>query len=314
VATANFDPINESRNRMPPAIHTKGLTKAYQPSIGVFDVSMLVPTQSVFAFLGPNGAGKTTTIRMLLGLITPDAGEIEIHGVSIKDRWRALAQVGSMVESPALYPNLTAVENLQITQCLMKLKRSAIDDVLAIVGLLPDKDRLVSQYSLGMRQRLAIAQAMITRPKLLILDEPSNGLDPAGMVEIRTMIQSLVAQEGVTVFLSSHMLEDVEKIATHVAVLAHGQMRMNGLMEELKQKHLVIQCSLPEQASVLLVSHAEALLVRADHQLVLTDPSMASHEINRLLVNAGHDVSMIGWEHSRLESVFLSMTANEEVR
>jgi ABC-2 type transport system ATP-binding protein len=133
------------------------------------------------------------------------------------------------------------------------------------------------------------------------------------MAEVRTMIQSLVAQEGVTVFLSSHMLEDVEKIATHVAVLARGQMRMNGLMEELKQKRLVIQCSLPEQASALLAAHAGNLQLRAGGQVALTEPSIAPHEINKLLVNAGHEVSMLSWEHSRLESVFLSMTASEEV-
>ncbi len=296
---------------MSPAIQTTGLTKAYLPNIGVFDVSLLVPTQSVFAFLGPNGAGKTTTIRMLLGLIAPDAGEIEIHGVSIKDRRLALTKVGAMVESPALYPNLTAVENLQITQRLMQLERGAIDDALALVDLRQDKDRLVSQYSLGMRQRLAIAQAMIARPKLLILDEPSNGLDPAGMVEVRSMIQSLVAQEGVTVFLSSHLLEDVEKIATHVAVLAQGKLRMNGLMEELKQKRLVIGCSLPDAARVLLESRVEAVKIRDDGQLEVTAPAIASHEITKLLVNAGHEVSNIGWEHSRLESTFLSMTQGE---
>lgn len=298
---------------MHPAIRMTGLTKTYQPGIGVFDVSMLVPAQSVFAFLGPNGAGKTTTIRMLLGLVSPDAGEIEIHGVSIKDRRRTLAQVGSMVESPALYPHLTASENLQITRCLMKLKHGAIEDALAIVGLLSDKNRLVSQYSLGMRQRLAIAQALITRPKLLILDEPSNGLDPAGMAEVRGMIRSLVAQEGFTVFLSSHMLEDVEKIATHVAVLVRGRMRMNGLIEDLQQKRLVIQCSLPQQASALLAPHAANLQMGNDGQLALTEPAIASHEITKLLVNAGHEVSTIGWEHSRLESAFLSMTTCEEV-
>lgn len=295
---------------MSPAISTHNLTKTYQPGIGVFDVSMAVPSQSIFAFLGPNGAGKTTTIRMLLGLVSPDSGECELQGISISDRQRALSRVGSMVESPALYPNLTAVENLEITQCLLGLKRTAIDDALSVVGLLSDKNRLVKQYSLGMRQRLAIAQAVIARPALLILDEPSNGLDPAGMAEIRALIHSFVKQDGVTVFLSSHMLEEVEKIATHVAVLARGRMQMSGPLADLQQKRLFVECSLPEEAALLLGAVSEGVHTEADGRITVRKPAFAVHQITKLLVDGGHEVSAIGWEHSRLETVFMSMTSD----
>jgi ABC-2 type transport system ATP-binding protein len=293
------------------AISTTALTKAYQPGIGVFDLDLSVPRQSVLAFLGPNGAGTTTTIRMLLGLISPDAGSVCIEGIELAaQRTRALARVGSMIESPALYPHLTAVENLRITQLMLDLKPAAIDRALAIVGLSADRHRQVRTYSLGMRQRLAIAQAMLPEPTLLILDEPSNGLDPAGMAAIRDMIRTMVEQEGLTVFLSSHLLEDVEKVATHVGMLAGGRLRMSGLMSELRKQRLVVHCSGAEQATALLAPHAERVEPLPDGGLALTAPSLAAHRINRLLVEAGHEVSSLGAQANRLEDTFLAMTAD----
>ena len=207
---------------MTAAIQTRALSRLFPGGHGVHDLALSVPAGSIYGFLGPNGAGKTTTIRLLLGLLQPQAGEVALFGHDLRtQRAKALAQVGALVESPALYGHLTGRDNLEVTRRLLALPRPRIDTVLERVGLLNDGHRRVREYSLGMRQRLAIAQAMLSSPRLLVLDEPGNGLDPAGILDMRHLLRGLAA-EGITVFVSSHQLGEVEQVATHVGVLRAG--------------------------------------------------------------------------------------------
>lgn len=189
------------------AIETRALTRRFASGHGVQTLDLAVPAGSVYGFLGPNGAGKTTTIRLLLSLLHPDAGEIRLFGEPLTRQSRApLRDVGSMVESPSLYPHLSGYENLEVTRRLLGLPAKRIDEVLHIVGLERDGHRRVRVYSLGMRQRLGIALALLGKPRLLVLDEPSNGLDPAGIIELRTLLQQMARELDITVFVSSPCL------------------------------------------------------------------------------------------------------------
>lgn len=201
-------------------------------------LNLQVPAQSVFAFLGNNGAGKSTTIRMLTGLLDADCGQVHVLGLDIRhQRQQILRQIGALVESPALYPNLTGEECLTIACALKQVNRRDIDRVLDIVGLSFAKRRKIAHFSLGMKQRLAIAISLVGSPRLLILDEPTNGLDPQGMQDIRQLIKSLPEQQACTVFVSSHLLDEVEKMATHVALLHDGQVIAQQQLATFAQSH-----------------------------------------------------------------------------
>ena len=218
------------------AIETKNLTRTFNNKTAVDSIDLRVPTGSIYGFLGPNGAEKTTTIRMLLGLIKPSAGEICILGKSrAEQRQNILGEIGALVELPSLYPHLTGWENLQITALLRNVSKERIDEVLGTVGLQEARDKKVKEYSLGMKQRLGLAQALLSSPKLLILDEPTNGLDPAGIREMRELIIALPKQFGTTVFLSSHLLHEVERVATHIGVLHHGKLIFQGPIGEFRK-------------------------------------------------------------------------------
>ena len=223
----------------------------------VDDLSLHIPRGSIYAFLGPNGAGKTTTIRMLLGLTRPDRGEIRIfdQAVDHRNRRAILRRIGSLVEEPSLYPHLTGYENLQVAQELVSLDESRIGRVLRIVRLENDAQRLVKTYSQGMRQRLGVALALLAEPELLILDEPTNGLDPAGMIEMREMIRRMPGEHGITVFLSSHLLGEVEQMATHVGIIGRGRLLFEGTLESLQnlsRHHVLIETDSPAIASEIL--------------------------------------------------------------
>lgn len=220
------------------AIETRTLTRRFATGHGVEALDLAVPAGSVYGFLGPNGAGKTTTIRLLLGLLRADGGEIRLFGQPLTRQSRTpLRQVGSMVESPSLYPHLSGYENLEVTRRLLGLAPERIDAVLRIVGLERDAHRRVRVYSLGMRQRLGIALALLGEPRVLVLDEPSNGLDPAGIVELRTLLQRMAGELGITVFVSSHQLAEVELMASHVGVLHQGKLRFQGTPGELRERY-----------------------------------------------------------------------------
>ena len=199
-------------------------------------VSMQVPAGSIYGFLGPNGAGKTTTLRLILGLLRRQRGEIRIFGKRLDaDRLDILRRVGSLIESPSVYDHLTAAENLRLLQLMHRCPRARIGEVLERVGLAGTGRKRAKQFSLGMRQRLAIAAALLHRPSLLILDEPTNGLDPLGIIEIRKLLIDLNRHHGCTIVVSSHLLPEIEKIATHVGILGQGRLLFQGAVGELRQ-------------------------------------------------------------------------------
>lgn len=215
-------------------ITTEHLTKRYKNFTAVSDVSIHIRKGSIYGFLGPNGAGKSTTMKILLGLTPPSKGNFTIDGKKFpSDRLSILKEIGSFIESPSFYANLTGRENLNIIRIILGLPSQSVDDVLALVGLTEFGDRLVRKYSLGMKQRLGLASALIGRPPILILDEPTNGLDPSGIHEIRNLIKKLPALYDCTVFISSHMLSEIALIADDIGILNHGRLLFEGSMKEL---------------------------------------------------------------------------------
>ncbi len=216
-------------------IETQNLTKRYSGFTAVSELNLHVPKGTVYGFLGPNGAGKSTTMKMLLGLIRPTGGSFVIDGRRFPDdRTQILKEVGSFIEAPAFYGNLTGEENLEIIRKILGLPKASVSEALELVGLTDFRKRLARKYSLGMKQRLGLAGALIGRPPVLILDEPTNGLDPAGIHEIRTLIRSLPRQFDCTVFVSSHLLSEIELMADCVGILNHGRLLFEGTLQDLK--------------------------------------------------------------------------------
>lgn len=218
-------------------IKTNSLTKAYGKQICVNNLNMSVPENRVYGFLGPNGAGKSTTLKMLLGLVRPTKGEIDIFGkrVNSKNRIDILRNVGSLIESPSYYGHLTAKENLKIFATLLDVPKTNIDKVLEIVRLDKQQSKKASKFSLGMKQRLGLASALLSFPKLLILDEPTNGLDPAGIQEMRELIKALPKQYGMTVIVSSHLLSEIDQMAEDVGIIANGKLMYQGELNKLHE-------------------------------------------------------------------------------
>jgi ABC-type multidrug transport system ATPase subunit len=220
-------------------ITTKQLTKKYKSFVAVSDVSLNIRKGSIYGFLGPNGAGKSTTMKMLLGLTVPTKGSFTIDGKQFpNDRLSILKEVGSFIESPSFYANLTGKENLDIIRRILGLPQNTVEDALEIVGLSEFGGRLAKKYSLGMKQRLGLAGAMLGRPPILILDEPTNGLDPSGIYEIRNLIRTLPDLYDCTVLISSHMLSEIELIADDIGILNHGHLLFEGSLDELRQTAL----------------------------------------------------------------------------
>jgi len=217
-------------------ITTEQLTKKYKSFVAVNDVSLHIRKGSIYGFLGPNGAGKSTTMKMLLGLTAPTKGDFTIDGKQFPaDRISILKEIGSFIESPSFYANLTGKENLDIIRRILGLPQSAVEDALELVGLSEFGDRLAKKYSLGMKQRLGLAGALIGRPPILILDEPTNGLDPSGIHEIRNLIKSLPELYDCTVLISSHILSEIELMADDIGILNHGRLLFEGSLDELRQ-------------------------------------------------------------------------------
>ncbi|GAB7388282.1 ABC transporter ATP-binding protein [Bacillaceae bacterium] len=292
-------------------LETHRLTKRFRRFTAVKDLHLQVKKGEVYGFLGPNGAGKTTTIRMLLGLIAPSHGEIHIFGKNLqRNRMEILRKVGSLVETPSCYGHLTGEENLEITRRLRGVERREIDRVLKTVRLTGAKNKLVKHYSLGMKQRLGIAQALIGHPELLILDEPTNGLDPAGIQEIRELITSLPQQFGISVLVSSHILREVELIANRVGIIYNGQLLFQGDLEELRQrsrKGIRVEAKPSEQAYRFLKEQGFRV-ERDDAALIVDAPADLASVINRELVMKGFAVSHVSEQVKSLEDIFLEMT------
>ena len=227
------------------AIETLSLTKSYGDFTAVEDLELKVPAGKVYGFLGRNGSGKTTTIRMIMGLIKPNGGSVKIFGNEIsRNRAEYLAGIGAIIETPGFYGNLSAYENLEITAKMFKTEKNRINEVLEIVGLSNIGDKAVGKFSLGMKQRLGIANALVHSPRILILDEPTNGLDPAGIIEMRKLIRQLSGSMGITVFVSSHLLSEVQQIADYIGIIDSGHLLKQGGMELInsdEQSFLVVE-------------------------------------------------------------------------
>jgi len=295
------------------AIETTGLTRHFEEVAAVDAVDLAVPRGSVYGFLGPNGAGKSTTIRMLLGLLRPSAGSISIFGRPFpRHRQTQLRRVGAMVEAPSVYQHLTGRENLAVTARLRGgIDAAMIDRALDDVDLLHAADRCVRAYSLGMTQRLGIALALLDDPDLLILDEPTNGLDPAGMHDIRTLIRNLPEQAGVTVFLSSHLLDEVERVASHVGVIRSGRLIFQGSTDTLRNRRpaQVILKTNPLDMAARALTGAGMDVDRKEETLRVS-PGTESVAARCVAVLAAHDVDVFHVRVHRpsLEETFLALT------
>jgi ABC-2 type transport system ATP-binding protein len=297
-------------------IQTHDLTRRYKSLIAVNKLALKVPTGSVYGFLGPNGAGKTTTIRMLLGLITPDEGTVKLFGENIHSpsRLKLLRRVGALVEMPSLYLHLTGRENLEITRRLLDADKKHIDRVLSIVNLTADANRVTKGYSLGMKQRLGLALALLNEPDLLMLDEPTNGLDPAGIHEMRELIRSLPQQHGITVFISSHLLSEVEQVATHLGIVRKGTMIFQGTLEALQAQrptYLHIGARQPEAASTILQKSGWQVIAQNGHVDVKAASEADAATINTTLIKQGIDVYHLSLVQPSLETIFLQLTGEQ---
>jgi ABC-type multidrug transport system ATPase subunit len=294
-------------------ITTFGLTRYFGKLVAVDNLDLQVPRNSVYGFLGPNGAGKTTTIRMLLGLIRPDGGEVHLFGRALRqNRIDLLRQVGALVESPSLYPNLTGRENLEVTRRLLGAHGEQIDRVLHTVRLEDVADRRVGGYSSGMGQRLGLALALLREPELVILDEPTKGLDPAGMSEMRDLLHRLPGEYGATVFLSSHLLAEVEQAATHIGIIQDGRLRFQGTLEDLHaqmKEQVVLGVDQTEKASQLLRQTGWTVHCNGGNRLTIAANGHSDAAlINAQLVRAGLNVYHLKLEQPTLEDIFLTLT------
>ena len=301
---------------MQTVIETKALCKQYGPHTAVDHVELHVPQGCVYGFIGPNGAGKSTTMKMLLGLIHPTAGQVRLLGQELteKSRLPLLRQTGSLIESPAGYLHLTAQENLEIVADLKGVPHKDIGRVLDIVHLTQDRNRKVGQYSLGMKQRLGIAMALLGSPKLLILDEPTNGLDPAGIQEMRALIRNMPAATGATVLISSHLLGEMEQMVEQVGIIDHGHILFEGPLTEL-QRHsrgnVTLRLLDPAKAAPIL--RANGLTAHSDSCVVTLPPLQDAllADLVQKLAACGAGVVELTPHTKTLEEIFLSLTSEE---
>lgn len=296
-------------------IQTEHLTKTFKRHTAVDDVSLEVHAGEVFGFLGPNGAGKTTTIAMLLGLIKPTSGRAIIMGHDIQQEPEAaLRRVGAMIEQPAFYPYLNGYDNLRVLALADNIPTKRIDAVLEMVELQQRARDRFSAYSQGMKQRLAIAATLLADPQVIMLDEPTNGLDPAGMVEIRDLIRAL-SQQGHTIFLSSHLLHEVEQICQRVAILKQGRVLAQGHVQALLRRGQGVRVRLASDTARALellrsVEWVGDIEQQGDDTLIIDVPSSRAPEINALLARQDVLIAEIGTHEESLEEFFLEVTGD----
>lgn len=301
------------------AIETRSLSRYYGAVVAVNNLNLTVPNGSVFGFLGPNGAGKTTTIRMLLSLIRPDSGSIILNNNPLtKNRKNALARVGAIVETPTLYANLTGWENLRSASLLINSPTKDIDRALDIVGLSQVANKRVGHYSLGMRQRLALARALLGDPNLLILDEPVNGLDPSGISEMRSLIRSLPKEYGATVLLSSHILSEVEQIADYCALINRGETIFQGRLKDLiADAKATLSIASDDPENTVLFLRSKGLAAEINDDFIQAPASYSRQQCAELLSQLnrdGHQISHFELKRPSLESLFLQMTSDRKER
>jgi ABC-type multidrug transport system ATPase subunit len=296
------------------AIETRNLNYHFGNQKVIDSLSLQVEKGSIYGFLGPNGAGKTTTIKVLLNLLKSPAGTVFIFGKDINtNRIASLKKMGALVEQPAIYAHLSGKENLYNRCILLGIKRSRAMDMLQLVGLTDAADKKAGKYSLGMKQRLGIALALLSNPELLLLDEPTNGLDPNGIIEIRNLMTELVSKHEKTILVSSHLLSEIEKTATHVGIINKGKLLFQGTINELQNLNtatLQIQVFPLEKAANLLVAAGYTLAASQDPNALELPYISAdvSGQINTLLVQNGCTVSTVCKVKKDLEHLFLDIT------
>lgn len=298
-------------------LQTQHLTHYYSTSEKVLNqINLQVPRGSIYGYLGPNGAGKTTTLRLVLGLLRVQEGEVFIFDKPFNQhRLELLKSIGSMIESPSLYGHLTAYENLDLLQRIYKCPKARIAEVLSLVGLANTGSKKASQFSLGMRQRLGIAIALLHNPSFLILDEPTNGLDPNGMIEVRELLKKLNREQRITILISSHLLSEIEKMVTHVGIVHKGSMLFQSTLEELKTRQL-------QSSSIELeTSNAEAAVqiakefnihpeIRHEKIVLPVVSKKIVARLNQQLVQQGIDVYAINIVKNDLETIFMDVINN----
>ena len=294
-------------------IDTTGLTFNFGKQTVVKSLSLQVPEGSIYGFLGPNGAGKTTTIKLLMNLLQVQEGSIHIFGKELKsNRIEILSQIGSLIEQPAIYAHLTGKENLLNRALLLQIPRNRVDEMLDLVHLTQAANKKAGQYSLGMKQRLGIALALLADPKLLILDEPTNGLDPNGIIEVRELLIRLVKEHGKTVFVSSHLLLEVERMATHVGIINFGELLFQGSISELQSlSKPLVQIEIndtADAANFLKRNNYEVSDADSEYIYVPYSGKQQMAEINALLNQKGYMVYSINKQQKDLEKLFLSIT------
>lgn len=296
-------------------IETKNLSKKFGSRRVVNHVDLQVKKGEIYGFLGPNGAGKTTTIRMLLGLARPTQGSIQIFGKDIrKDKLSILKKVGSLVEYPSYYGHLTAYENLEAVRILLDAPKSRIEEVLSIVRLTKDAKRPVKGFSLGMKQRLGIATALLGNPELLILDEPTNGLDPSGIIEIRELIKSLPKEHGITIVISSHLLSEIDQMATQVGIISKGQMIFQDSITALRAQStskIKVTVNDGESAWKTLLTHGYKTDFIQDKLVIENCADQNVAEIVKSLVQNDYSIYRVEEERKSLEEIFLELTGQE---
>jgi ABC-2 type transport system ATP-binding protein len=279
------------------------------------EIDLEVPEGAIFGFLGPNGAGKSTVLRLLLGLLRLQQGSVSIFGKRFEThRIEVLRKVGSLIETPSLYDHLTARENLVLHADVRRVPRAWVDDTLGLVGLRDTAKKRVAQFSLGMKQRLGIAIAVLHRPKLLVLDEPTNGLDPNGTIEMRELLQRLHRERETTILVSSHVLAEVERLATHIGILANGRLRFQGTLDGLREMHgagarVALRTDDDERALGVLADEIPAAARDGERIALppLTPDALA--RINRRLVERGIGVHELARSERDLESIFMELVA-----
>ena len=294
-------------------VETHDLCKQYGNALRVAHLDLDVPEGCIYGFLGPNGAGKTTTLKMLLGLVRPTAGSIQVLGKRMEsaNRLAILRQVGSLIESPSYYGHLTGEENLQIVQTLRNVPEKNIREVLQIVRLDGQRGKKVAHYSLGMKQRLGLAAALLGFPRLLILDEPTNGLDPAGIQEMRELICSLPERFGMTVVVSSHLLSEIDQMADHVAIIREGELVFQDTLEALhgrSRHHLALRTTNNAMARAILQEKSMPCQEEDGYLILPILSDEIAGQLTRLLGARGLGVIRMEERQKSLEDIFLELT------
>ena len=306
--------VSRMRHRGDVIVQATGLTKRYGSFVAVEDVTFEVRRGDVFGFLGPNGSGKSTTISMLLGLIEPTSGSVSLFGTGSEQQLAELARVGAIIESPAFYPFMSGRANLRaLAELRPGVTRQRVDEVLEIVGLTEAADKKYSTYSLGMKQRLGIGWTLLHDPEVLMLDEPTNGLDPAGIQEIRHLILQL-ADSGKTIFISSHLLNEIEQVCDVVTIIQRGRIITSGTVAELLTQNDRLLLDVSDVAAAMHVLQGIPgiqSIEDTDDYLVVVAPEVQPSVINRALVTAGIEVDEVRRSHQSLEAAFLELTSED---